>query len=205
MIKYAKRFLCLLLVAGLLCGCGRSHIKSSYIKEGIELLAGLGEGLVEGLVNAWTSDEEDDDYIDVNFSRADNELTEQANQVYEALKEKDIESIKKVFAPCIAEKYDLDKEIKKLFKKIEGNVISIGEASGWTTGYAHDAEKGYEWVDSEEWLENIKTDKGYSYCLYLDGYYSNQESEEKVGMGNLILYKGSEIFKNKLYELGDSE
>ena len=148
---------------------------------------------------------EDDDYIDVNFSRADNELTEQANQVYEALKEKDIESIKKVFAPCIAEKYDLDKEIKKLIKKIEGNVISIGEASGWTTGYVHTVEKGYEWVDSEEWLENIKTDKGYSYCLYLDGYYSNQESEEKVGMGNLILYKGSEIFKNKLYELGDSE
>ena len=205
MIKYAKRFLCLLLVASLLCGCGRSHIKSSYIKEGFNLLVGLGEGLVKGLVNAWTSDGEDDDYVDVDLMEGDEKLTKQADQVYEALKEGDRESIKKMFSPYTAEQYDLDKEIKKLFKKIEGNVISIGEASGWTTGYVHTVEKGYEWVDSEEWLENIKTDKGYSYCLYLDGYYSNQESEEKVGMGNLILYKGSEIFKNKLYELGDSE
>lgn len=117
MIKYAKRFLCLLLVAGLLCGCGRSHIKSSYIKEGIELLAGLGEGLVEGLVNAWTSDEEDDDYIDVNFSRADNELTEQANQVYEALKEKDIESIKKCLLHAQQRNMIWTKKLKSYLKK----------------------------------------------------------------------------------------
>lgn len=206
MIKYAKRFLCLLLVAGLLCGCGRSHIKSSYIKEGIELLAGLGEGLVEGLVNAWTSDEEDDDYIDVNFSRADNELTEQANQVYEALKEKDIESIKKVFARCTAEKYDLDKEIKKLFKKIEGNVISIGEARGWTTGYVHDAEKGYLYVDSEEKLKNITTDEGKSYCMTLFGYYSNSQSKDKVGISFLYVSEGkTENVNHEVYEIGGSE
>ena len=205
MIKYAKRFLCLLLVAGLLCGCGRSHIKSSYIKEGIELLAGLGEGLVEGLVNAWTSDEEDDDYIDVNFSRADNELTEQANQVYEALKEKDIESIKKVFAPCIAEKYDLDKEIKKLFKKIEGNVVSVQKAEGWTGGYQHDAEKGYLYVRSEESLRNIKTDTGKTYCMKLYGYYSNSQSEDKVGINLLYVWEEEKLnTDHEVYEIGDS-
>ena len=159
-IKYAKRFLCLLLVASLLCGCGRSHIKSSYIKEGFDLLVGLGEGLVKGLVNAWTSDGEDDDYVDVDLMEGDENLTKQADQVYEALKEGDRESIKKMFSTYTAEQYDLDKEIKKLFKKIEGNVVSVQKAEGWTGGYQHDAEKGYLYVRSEESLRNIKTDTG---------------------------------------------
>ncbi len=204
-IKYVKRFLCILLVASLLCGCGRSHIKSSYIKEGFDLLVGLGEGLVKGLVNAWTSDGEDDDYVDVDLMEGDEKLTKQADQVYEALKEGDRESIKKMFSPYTAEKYDLDKEIKKLFKKIDGNVVSVQKAEGWTGGYQHDAEKGYLYVRSEESLRNIKTDTGKTYCMKLYGYYSNSQSEDKVGINLLYVWEEEKLnTDHEVYEIGDS-
>lgn len=181
-----------ILVANLLCGCS--------VIENAKRAVGFGCDLVD----AFTTDETED-YTSVSYNDIYKESERISKQAYEAIENKDSKALKALFSTYTAQKNDLDKEIKVFYEKIEGKVISVEEIEGFYSGSYHDAMKGDVFNKYEGKLINLKTDKGYSYCVTIMGTYNYDGFEDKVGINDIYLnYSIEREYESNLAEIGDT-
>ena len=175
-----------ILLAGLLCGCNKLDVK----------------GLLKNITSE--SDDEDDEYITVSWDEVNEEAERVSKLAYDAIESRNSEDLKALFAPYTAENCDLDEEIAAFFKKIDGNIISVKETSGFYSGGNKDAMKGGVFNEYRCRLINLKTDTGCSYEVKLLGVYNYDGSEEKEGINAIFLYYPDDTARDSnLAEIGD--
>jgi hypothetical protein len=156
------------------------------------------------LVDAFTTDETED-YTSVSYNDIYKESERISKQVYEAIENKDSKALKALFSTYTAQKHDLDKEIEVFYEKIVGKIISVEEIEGFYSESYHDAVKGDVFNEYEGKLINLKTDKGYSYCVTIMGTYNYVGFEESVGINDIYLNSSNERgYENNLADIGDS-
>lgn len=188
-----------ILLSSLLCGCSMLDGIDYDWKDFLKDLTGVVVDVVKSEL-----DGEEEDYTIVSYTEVDEEAEKISNQIYEAIKTKDSKKLKSLFSTYMAQKHDLDKEIKVFLKKIKGKVISVEEISGYNSGRETDAVKGDVYNDYIGDIINLKTDKGYSYCVSIIGIYNCVGAEEKEGVRYIYLNCSDKLdYDDCLAEIGE--
>lgn len=122
--------------------------------------------------------------------------------VIDCTERKDAEGIKELFCTNVQEKRDLDGEIEEFFGFIDGNIVSYNEPDG------HSGPSVIDWGETIEEgmygeIDEIETDKGEKYRIYINGYLVNKNHKEYVGIGDMGIENADSYYDEKGHEQKD--
>lgn len=132
-------------------------------------------------------DPHNNDIPTYKINRQDTE--DMAKDILTYLDNKDRDSIKALFAPQIADDYDLDSQIDKVFEIYDGTSISyeIGTC-GVRAKYLKDRRVPYLVFDCE--VEDIQTDNDKTFCIYIIRCIVDDENPDMIGITKIYLKDG---------------
>lgn len=110
-----------------------------------------------------------------NYKTPDQQAKEMQVQIMECFKNKDKEKLKSLFSKYAIDNCNLDKQIDEAFDFIDGEIISYDEPFPSACGSLDKKSYGAE-------TENIKTDKGAEYSIGFQGWLTNNEKSDEVGV-----------------------
>lgn len=114
---------------------------------------------------------------------------EQGKTMIKAVIDEDVESVKALFCPYIAENHlNLESEITGIFEFINGDIISYDNPTVGPGAGATDKKGRWEKKAVGASIDNIKTDSGGTYTIDYGVYEVNKEYPEYVGVTNITVY-----------------
>ena len=111
-----------------------------------------------------------------------------AEDIITYLDNKDKDSIKALFAPQIAQKYNLDGQIDRIFKIYDGASISY-EVETCGAGGKHIKDGKYLYLESDCSVKSIQTDNGKTFCIYIIRCLVDDDNPDNIGLNKVYLCK----------------
>lgn len=109
-----------------------------------------------------------------------------AEDIITYLDNKDKDSIKALFAPQIAQKYNLDGQIDRIFKIYDGASISYEvETSGEKSKHIKDGK--YLYLEFDCSIKNIQTDNGKTFSIYIIRCLVDDDNPDNIGLNKIYL------------------
>lgn len=105
-----------------------------------------------------------------------------------AIQEEDVLAVKDLFCERVRTTHDLDAELEELFTFPEGNIISYGEVNAsqntWKLHFIYDDHSNLMSVNI---IEDVKTDTGKKYIIYIRHYLNsnNENYEDLIGIHDI--------------------
>ena len=149
------------------------------------------DGIKTG-VNDFFNDSNEDDYVVVLDSEVEKKALQMGELVYNAVSSRDASALKNNVSSYTKSKYNIDNEIQALFDSIKGTPLSyvdicLIESDGNTSEENGDVYNSYSVK-----IDNIKTNQGFTYCIYVEGIYNYYYQPDKVGINEISLERADD-------------
>lgn len=143
-----------------------------------------------------------DDSVSVSDEDVDTEGEKNAEAVYTAISDKNVELLKSIISPYTVEKHDIDEEFQNLLNSIDGKVIGYKEINELgCSGYSD--EHGDVYNSYTYGIYNIRTDRGKEYSVTVSGIYNYFYQPEKVGVNSIFICNADEYtYEKKIAQMG---
>ena len=109
-----------------------------------------------------------------------------AEDILTYLDNKDRDSIKALFAPQIANDYDLDAQIDKIFEIYDGTSISY-EIGTCGEGAKHLKDGRAIYLDFDCEVKDIQTDNDKTFCIYIIRCLVDDDNQDNIGLNKVFL------------------
>ena len=153
-------------------------------------LSGCENAILDGLkdcVNIFLDDSDDDDYVVVFDSEVDEKALQMGELVYKAISSKDASGLKSIMSTHTKNTHNIDNEIQTLFNSIKGVPVSCDDICLTGSEGSSDEEKGDYYNSYSVKIDNIRTDQGSTYCIYVEGIYNYFYHPDEVGINEILL------------------
>ena len=131
---------------------------------------------------------------------------QQSEDILECILNEDIEGLKSLFCPKFQKTYNLDSEIKQLFRFIKGEIVSYDEPRGDESTTRVEGGMRIK-VRLFGDILNLVTDKGKRYEIIFYSHLIYREDVEYEGVNKIVVTEkvlhGEEYIVKDIYEVGE--